>query len=63
MSLWFLIQNATGTGKTRVAIAIIKLLINANMIRNVLFIADRIPLVNQAQTNGFKEFLRSFEFL
>jgi len=51
-----LVQNATGTGKTRVAMAIIKLLINANMIRNVLFIADRIPLVNQAQTNGFKEF-------
>ncbi len=51
-----LVQMATGTGKTRVAMAVIKLLINANMIRNVLFIADRIPLVNQAETNGFKQF-------
>lgn len=49
-------QMATGTGKTRVAMAIIKLLINANIIRNVLFIADRIPLVNQAKSNGFKQF-------
>ncbi|PKL71648.1 MAG: restriction endonuclease subunit R, partial [Methanobacteriales archaeon HGW-Methanobacteriales-2] len=51
-----LIQMATGTGKTRVAMALIKLLINANMVRNVLFIADRIALVNQAKENGFKEF-------
>jgi len=51
-----LVQMATGTGKTRVAMAIIKLLINANMIRNVLFVADRIPLVNQAKSNGFKQF-------
>ncbi len=51
-----LVQMATGTGKTRVAMAVIKLLINANMIRNVLFIADRIPLVNQAKSNGFKQF-------
>ena len=39
-----LVQMATGTGKTRVAMAIIKLLIDANIIRNVLFIADRIAL-------------------
>lgn len=51
-----LVQMATGTGKTRVAMAIIKLLINANIIRNVLFIADRISLVNQAKSNGFKQF-------
>ncbi|RLG15680.1 MAG: restriction endonuclease subunit R [Candidatus Nanohalarchaeota archaeon] len=51
-----LVQMATGTGKTRVAMAIIKLLINANMIRNVLFIADRISLVNQAKSKGFKQF-------
>ncbi|CAG0978410.1 MAG: DEAD/DEAH box helicase family protein [Candidatus Methanoperedens sp.] len=53
-----LLQMATGTGKTRVAMAIIDLLINANMIRNVLFIADRIPLVNQAKNNGFQEFFK-----
>jgi len=51
-----LTQMATGTGKTRVSMAIIDLLINANIIRNVLFIADRIPLVNQAKSNGFKQF-------
>ena len=51
-----LVQMATGTGKTRVAMAIIKLLIDANMIRHVLFIADRTALVNQAKTNGFKAF-------
>jgi len=51
-----LVHMATGTGKTRVAMAIIKLLINANMIRNVLFIADRVALINQAKSNGFKQF-------
>jgi len=51
-----LVQMATGTGKTRVAMAIINLLINSNYVRNVLFIADRIALVNQAKSDGFKEF-------
>lgn len=51
-----LVHMATGTGKTRVAMAIIDLLINANMVRNVLFIADRTALVDQARTNGFEEF-------
>ena len=41
-----LVQMATGIGKTRVAMAIIDLLINANMVRNVLFIADRTTLVD-----------------
>ncbi|MEE8423181.1 MAG: DEAD/DEAH box helicase family protein, partial [Thermodesulfobacteriota bacterium] len=51
-----LIQMATGTGKTRVAMALIDVLINANLIRNVLFVADRITLANQASSDGFKEF-------
>jgi type I restriction enzyme R subunit len=51
-----LIHMATGTGKTRVAMAIIDLLINANIVRNVLFIADRIALVNQAESSGFQQF-------
>ena len=51
-----LVHMATGTGKTRVAMAITKILINANMVRNVLFIADRTALVNQAKSNGFKQF-------
>lgn len=51
-----LVQMATGTGKTRVAMAIIDVLINANMVRNALFIADRTALVNQARTNGFEQY-------
>jgi type I restriction enzyme R subunit len=51
-----LVLMATGTGKTRVAMALIKLLIDANVVRNVLFVADRISLANQAKSKGFKEF-------
>ena len=51
-----LVQMATGTGKTRVAMAIIDLLRNANIVRNVLFIADRIALVEQTKTTGFEQF-------
>jgi len=31
-------------------------LIKASIVRNVLFVADRIPLANQAKSAGFKEF-------
>lgn len=51
-----LIEMATGTGKTRVAVTIIDLLIRANMVRNVLFIADRVALIRQAKDNGFKKY-------
>ena len=51
-----LISMATGTGKTRVAMSMIDVLLRANIVRNVLFIADRIALVNQAKSAGFKEF-------
>lgn len=51
-----LISMATGTGKTRVAMAMIDVLLRANVVRNVLFIADRIALTNQAKSAGFKEF-------
>lgn len=51
-----LVHMATGTGKTRVAMGIIDLLIKANMIQNVLFVADRTVLVNQAKATGFQEF-------
>jgi len=53
-----LINMATGTGKTRVAMAMIDVLLRANIIRNVLFIADRIALTNQAKSAGFKEFFQ-----
>jgi len=51
-----LISMATGTGKTRVAMGMIDVLLRANVIRNVLFVADRIALANQAKSAGFKEF-------
>ncbi len=51
-----LINMATGTGKTRVAMAILDTLMKANYVRNVLFIVDRISLSNQAKEMGFKEF-------
>jgi type I restriction enzyme, R subunit len=51
-----LINMATGTGKTRVAMAMIDVLLRSNVVRNVLFIADRIALTNQAKSAGFKEF-------
>ena len=51
-----LVQMATGTGKTRVAMGTIDVLVNSNYVRNVLFIADRIALANQAKNDGFKRF-------
>ena len=51
-----LLIMATGTGKTRTAIALVDVLMKANWIQKVLFLADRTSLVNQA-TNAFKEHL------
>jgi type I restriction enzyme, R subunit len=43
-----LLVMATGTGKTRTAIALVDLLQRAGWIKRALFLADRIALVNQA---------------
>jgi len=51
-----LISMATGTGKTRVAMSIIDILIRSHIVGNVLFVADRITLANQAKSKGFKQF-------
>src|SRR3989344_5247432 len=51
-----LINMATGTGKTRVAMAIIEALIKARYIQNVLFVVDRISLGRQADA-AFGDFL------
>jgi len=51
-----LLVMATGTGKTRVAIALVELLARNNWIKNVLFLADRTSLVEQAFKN-FKSLL------
>ncbi len=51
-----LIVMATGAGKTRVAIALVDLLIRCNWVKRVLFLADRKALVSQA-VNVFKKHL------
>lgn len=49
-----LLVMATGTGKTRVSISLVDVLIRNGWIKNVLFLADRIELVNQAKKNYTK---------
>lgn len=53
-----LLVMATGSGKTRVAIALIKQLMDAGWVKRVLFLADRVALVNQA-VSAFKAHLPS----
>jgi type I restriction enzyme R subunit len=52
----FLMVLATGTGKTRVAAALVELLMRQERIQRVLFLADRRELVKQA-IGAFKEHL------
>lgn len=52
----FLLVLATGTGKTRVAVGLVELLQRQELIRRVLFLADRRELVKQA-LGAFKEHL------
>lgn len=49
-----LLVMATGTGKTRVAISLVDVLSRNGWVKNVLFLADRIPLVSQAHKNFVK---------
>jgi type I restriction enzyme R subunit len=51
-----LLVMATGTGKTRTAIALSDLLLRANWAKRILFLADRRSLVKQA-TREFAKFL------
>ena len=50
-----LLVMATGTGKTRVAISLVDVLSRNNWVKNVLFLADRTSLVNQAKKNFAKQ--------
>ncbi len=54
-----LLVMATGTGKTRTAMAIIDLFIRANQARHILFVADRDALVEQAIESGFEKYIPS----
>ncbi|MBQ1563729.1 DEAD/DEAH box helicase family protein, partial [Candidatus Saccharibacteria bacterium] len=49
-----LVVMATGTGKTRVSIALTDILARNGWIKNVLFLADRTSLVKQAKRNYAK---------
>ena len=49
-----LIVMATGTGKTRVAISLVDVLKRNEWAKNILFLADRTSLVNQAHKNFHK---------
>lgn len=49
-----LLVLATGTGKTRTAIAFSKLLFENNWAKRILFLADRVSLVKQAKRNFVK---------
>lgn len=53
-----LLVMATGTGKTRTAIALVDLLMKANWVKRVLFLADRNALLTQA-FRAFKTHLPS----
>ena len=46
-----LLVMATGSGKTRTVIALVKVLLDQGWIKNVLFLADRNSLVTQAKRN------------
>ena len=49
-----LLVMATGTGKTRVAISLVDVLMRNGWVKNVLFLADRTSLVRQAHKNFVK---------
>ena len=51
-----LLVMATGSGKTRTVIALVDQLMRANWAKRILFLADRVALVNQA-ANAFKTHL------
>lgn len=54
-----LVEMATGTGKTRTAVALIKRLFEANAVTRVLFLVDRIPLAIQTE-DAFAEHLPDY---
>lgn len=53
-----LLVMATGTGKTRTAISLVDVLSRGNYVTNILFLADRIALVQQAK-DAFESHLKS----
>ena len=54
----FLLEMATGTGKTLVSAALIRLFLRTGNARRILFLVDRLELEDQANKR-FKEFLKN----
>ncbi len=54
----FLFEMATGTGKTLVSAAIIKLFLRTGNARRILFLVDRLELEDQAE-KAFKQYLKN----
>ncbi len=54
----FLFEMATGTGKTLVSAAVIKLFLRTGNAKRVLFLVDRLELEIQAE-KAFKEYLKN----
>lgn len=52
-----LLVMATGTGKTRTAVALVKCMTEANWAKRILFLADRTSLVRQAMKKSFRPLL------
>jgi type I site-specific restriction endonuclease len=48
-----LVHMATGLGKTRTMVAFVKVLLEYNMAKRILFVTDRVILADQAITDGF----------
>ena len=48
-----LVHMATGLGKTRTMVAFVKVLLEYNMAKRILFVVDRVMLADQAITDGF----------
>ncbi len=53
----YLFEMATGTGKTLVSAAVIKLFLRTGNAKRVLFLVDRLELENQAQ-KSFRDYLK-----
>ncbi|MHB8276827.1 MAG: DEAD/DEAH box helicase family protein [Candidatus Humimicrobiaceae bacterium] len=54
----FLFEMATGTGKTLISAAVIKLFLRTGNAKRVLFLVDRLELENQAQ-KSFRDYLKN----
>lgn len=55
-----LVHMATGLGKTRTMVALVKALLEYNMAKRMLFVVDRVMLAEQALNDGFSLINKEF---